>query len=316
MQGAVLVTGATGGIGYFVAEQLAERGHRVLVAARNPAKAQTARATLRRHVPGADVEIVHLDLADLRTVGAAATQLAAAEPLAALVANAAVVSYGVRPAPPRLTADGLELHLGTAHLGHFALLAHLRPALERWGTRVVHVGSLSHRLPLGRDPWGAASDPRREPSLVSYGRSKLAVTLFGMELARRFAAGATAATSVLAHPGTAVDVLTPERDGIPASQPTDIGAFSRMLTRGMHGKDGGAKILVHAATAPEVRNGDVWGPSGRGQLSGGPVRLRPPSLRHADRLTGGLMRTSEELTGRWAALPGGPDAGGGDGVMG
>ena len=56
------------------------------------------------------------------------------------------------------------------------------------GTRVVHVGSLSHRLPLGRDPWASATDPRREPSLVSYGRSKLAVTLFGMELARRFAA--------------------------------------------------------------------------------------------------------------------------------
>jgi NAD(P)-dependent dehydrogenase (short-subunit alcohol dehydrogenase family) len=301
MRGTVLVTGATGGIGYFVAEQLAERGHRVIVAARNPDKARTARATLRSHVPGADVELVHLDLADLRTVVAAAAQLAATESLAGLVANAAVVSYGVRPGPPRLTADGLELHLGTAHLGHYALLAHLLPALERWGTRVVHVGSLSHRLPLGRDPWGTATDPRREPSLVSYGRSKLAVTLFGMELARRFAASGTAATSVLAHPGTAVDALTPERDGIPASQPTDLTAFSRLLTRGMHGKDGGAAILVHAATAPDVRNGDFWGPSGRGQLSGPPVLLRPPSPRRGARLTSALLRTSEDLTSRWAS---------------
>src|SRR5690606_34258596 len=124
-----------------------------------------------------------LDLADLASVAAAATRLAAGRPLTALVTNAAVVSYGVRREPPRLTADGYELHLGTAYLGHYALLARLLPRIEEWGTRMVHVGSLSSRVPVGRDPWSRLADPGREPSFVSYARSKVAVTLLHQVLA-------------------------------------------------------------------------------------------------------------------------------------
>ncbi|SOC52183.1 Short-chain dehydrogenase [Ornithinimicrobium cerasi] len=296
--GRVLVTGATGGIGYFVAEQLAALGHPVVLAARDPGRAAAARTALREQVPGADVTTIPLDLADLRSVASAVERVAAGAPLEALIANAALVSYGLRPVAPRRTVDGVELHLGTAHLGHYALVSRLLPWLERWGTRVVHVGSLSHRIPLGPDPWTVALRPRREPTLVSYARAKRAVTLFGMQLARELGARGSAATSVLAHPGTAVDVLTPARDGIPASQPTEIGPVSRTLVRAMHGKDGGAAVIVHAATSPLVRSGDWWGPDGAGQLRGDAVRLRPPpaaTARHR-RSTADLLRLSEELT--------------------
>lgn len=291
----VLVTGATGGIGYFVAEQLAQQGWRVLLAARSPDRAEAAVASLRRHAPGADAHVIPLDLADLASVARAA-ELLGDEPLAALVCNAAVVSYGLRPQPTRLTADGVELHLGTAFLGHYALVARLLPALERWSTRIVHCGSLSQRLPLGRDPWSRLESPGREPSFASYTRSKHAVTVFGMTLASRLAARGSSASSVLAHPGVAVDVHTPARDGIPPSQPTDLRAVDRWLVRGAHGKDGGAAILVHAATAPGVRNGDSWGPSGRWQLSGRPVRLRGPRT-PSTHVSDELVRTAERLTG-------------------
>lgn len=307
------MTGATGGIGYFAAEELARRGHRVLVAARNPAKASTAMATLRRQVPGADVAFVHLDLADLASVAAAAATVARGEPLAAIVANAAVVSYGLRPAAPCRTADGHELHFGTAHLGHYALVGRLLPALQEWGTRVVHTGSLGHRLPTGRDPWRRAEHPRPEATLKSYARSKLAVTVFGLHLATLVDRHGSRAASVVAHPGTAVDVRTPPRDGIPASQPLRTDHLSRTLTRAMHGKDAGALVLVHAATAPEVGNGDCWGPSGRGQLRGGPTRLAVPRLAQRERLARELLQLSERLTGVGIdlsphPLPGDPDA--------
>lgn len=289
------VTGATGGIGYFVAEQLAARGMRVVLLARSAARATAATTSIRRHVPGAEVDVVPLDLADLGSVHRAADGLADGAPLSVLVANAAVVSYGLAPASPQLSADGLELHLATAHLGHYALVARLLPRLEQWGTRVVHVGSLSHRVPLGRSPWAVLERPRREPSFVSYARSKAAVTLFALELAARLAARGSTAASVLAHPGTAVDVLTPVRDGIPASQPTDLSPVGRRLVRRMHGKDGGAAVLVHAATGGDVGNGEVWGPGGRWQLAGEAVRLPAPAARPG--LTAALLATSAEVSG-------------------
>lgn len=291
---AVLVTGATGGIGYFVAEQLARQGRRVLLAARDPVKADAALAAVRRQAPGADLHVIPLDLADLGSVERAC-ELVASEPLAALVANAALVSYGLRPEPPRLTVDGVEIHLGTAFLGHYALVARLLPHLEACGTRVVHVGSLSSRLPLGREPWSRARSPRREPSLVSYTRSKQAVTIFGMALAARLASRGSRASSVIAHPGTAVDVLSPVREGVPASQPMTLSPLSRRLVRGMHGKDGGAAVLVHAATDAGVRSGDVWGPAGRGQLSGPPVRLGAPRAPRRE-VVDDLLRVGAELT--------------------
>lgn len=291
----MLVTGATGGIGYFVAEQLAQQGRRVLLAARNPDRAVAALASIRRHAPVADVHVIPLDLADLSSVARAA-DLLAGEPLAALVCNAAVVSYGLRPRPPQLTADGVELHLGTAFLGHYALVARLLPGLERWGTRIVHCGSLSQRLPLGPDPWSRLEHPRREPSFAACTRSKHAVTSFGMTLASRLAARGSAACSVLAHPGVAVDVNSPAREGIPPSQPTDLRAVDRWLVRRVHGKDGGAAILVHAATAPGVRSGDFWGPAGRGHVSGPPVRLRPARLL-GTQVSEALLHTAERLTG-------------------
>jgi NAD(P)-dependent dehydrogenase (short-subunit alcohol dehydrogenase family) len=292
----VLVTGATGGIGYFAAEELARRGHRVLLGARDPAKAATATASIRHQVPGADVGFVHLDLADLASVAAAADQVSGGEPLASLVANAAVVSYGLRSAEPRRTVDGHELHFGTAHLGHFALVGRLLPSLQAWGTRVVHVGSLGHRVPTGRDPWARAEHPRPEPSLQSYARSKLAVTVFGLHLAALLESHGSPATSVLAHPGTAVDVRTPPRDGIPASQPMRTDRVSRTLTRAMHGKDAGALVLVHAATARDVRSGECWGPDGRGQLRGMPTRVAVP-IAWRERRAGDLLQLSERLTG-------------------
>lgn len=316
-RGNVLVTGATSGIGYFVAEQLARRGDRVVLAARDPRRAEAATTSIRRQVPGAELEVVLLDLADLASVAAAATRLAAGRPLTALVTNAAVVSYGVRREPPRLTADGYELHLGTAYLGHYALLARLLPRIEEWGTRMVHVGSLSSRVPVGRDPWSRLADPGREPSFVSYARSKVAVTLLHQVLADHLAPGVGStdltgsprrrAASVLAHPGTAVDVLTPERDGIPVSQPTDVSRLSRLIVRGMHGKDGGAAVLVHAATAAGVRNGEVWGPGGRGQLSGSPARVTIAPPRRSESLSRELLRVSAAVTG--LALPSGPTRG-------
>jgi hypothetical protein len=91
--------------------------------------------------------------------------------------------------------------------------------------------------------------------------------LFGFELAQRLGGADSAVTSVVAHPGLALDVLSPVRPEVTPSraEPTWFRPVRRFVSQG---KDAGAAPLVHAAVAPGVRSGEYWGPSGWMQLRG------------------------------------------------
>lgn len=269
----VVVTGATAGLGYYAAEQIARRGHRVVLAARSPERAARAESLLRERVPGADVETVRLDLADLSSVREGAAVLTDGGPVDVLLANAGVVGSRRR----RETADGHELQFGTNHLGHFALVSHLLPALtaSRAG-RVVHLGSIAHRFvrldlddPMMRGHYVGA---------VAYARSKLAVMTFGLELDRRLRAAGSTVASVVAHPGLSLDGLSDPRPPVVAPRRPPA-----VLTSALHlvaqGKEVGAEPLVHAAVEPDVQGGEYWGPDGWFQLTGGPAPV--PAKRHA-----------------------------------
>ncbi|MEG8036287.1 SDR family NAD(P)-dependent oxidoreductase [Sphingomonas sp. LR61] len=134
-----------------------QSGHRVVLATRDRGRAAAAEQSIMRHVDGASLAHVHLDLADLDSVRAAADELAALEPdgVDAIVNNAGVVGAST----PSTTAQGTELQIGTNHLGHFAWTALTMPLLEQRGGRVVHlevdrtpVGQPRHGRPVPRRP--------------------------------------------------------------------------------------------------------------------------------------------------------------------
>ena len=97
----VLVTGGNAGIGYFVAEQLAEAGAAVVLGSRDPDKAGVAAAAIRARVPGAAVGHVRLDLADLTSLKSSVDSLAV-DRLDAVVFNAGIAL----DAPPRRESVG------------------------------------------------------------------------------------------------------------------------------------------------------------------------------------------------------------------
>ncbi|MFF4486487.1 SDR family NAD(P)-dependent oxidoreductase [Streptomyces sp. NPDC001544] len=250
----VLVTGGNAGIGYFTAEQLSATGATVVLGSREPARAEVAMAAIRARVPGARLSAVRLDLADLSSLEAAVASLDT-DRLDAVVHNAGVAL----DAPPRReTADGHELMFGTNHLGHFALTHRLMPLLSAApAARVVTVGSFaakSERLDL--DDLQSRRDYR--PGRA-YGRSKLAQMYFGLELDRRLRAVGSTVTSVVAHPGGALDSLTPSR---PPVHVRTLGEGLRAAPAALvvQGKDAGAWPVVRAALDPSVRGGQVWGP--------------------------------------------------------
>ncbi|MEU2791585.1 SDR family NAD(P)-dependent oxidoreductase [Streptomyces sp. NPDC007100] len=285
-----LVTGGNAGIGYFVAEQLAGTGAHVVLGSRDRTKAGTAADAIRSRVPGARVRHAPLDLADLASLKDTVDALGQ-DPLDAVVNNAGVA---LDDPPRRETKDGNELMFGTNHLGHFALTGWLAPLLAAAPAgRVVTVGSFaakSERLDL--DDLQSTGDYRPKRT---YGRSKLAQTLFGFELDRRLRAAGSPVRSVVAHPGGALDSLTPAR---PPVHVRTTGERLRGLPAGLlvQGKDAGAWPIVRAVLDPEVAGGQLWGPWVFG-LRGMP-RAEPVKGHFADTGTAArLWDASRDLTG-------------------
>ena len=68
----IVLTGGTSGIGEAAAIELAARGARLVLVARNPARADATLTAIRARTPGAVVEVVRGDLSSLREVRAAA----------------------------------------------------------------------------------------------------------------------------------------------------------------------------------------------------------------------------------------------------
>lgn len=291
----VLVTGATSGLGRATAIALATRGARVVLATRDAGRTADVMAEIRSRRPGAQLEHLPVDLADLTSIAQAADRyLDTHERLDVLVANA-----GVMATPMRRTADGFELQLGVNHLGHHALTGRLLPSLlAAPAARVVVVSSVAHRL--GRiDLDDLNWDTTRYERWAAYGRSKLANLLFVLDLQRRLAAAGSAAIAVGAHPGYAATAL--QTTG-PAMQGGVRGAVMGALTRAATAvaaqpASQGALPQLYAATAAEVTGGSYWGPDRFGESRGYPA----PAARSADaldeELAAALTAASQQLTG-------------------
>ncbi|OBF85324.1 oxidoreductase [Mycobacterium sp. 852002-51163_SCH5372311] len=179
-----IITGANGGLGEVTARELARVGAHVVLAVRDTGKGEAAAERMN-----GDVEVRQLDLQDLSSVRRFADGIDGVD---VLVNNA-----GIMAVPHALTADGFESHMGTNHLGHFALTNLLLPRLT---DRVVTVSSLLHMI-------GYISfkdlhwQSRPYSGFLAYGQSKLANLLFTTELQRRLDSAGSPLRALAAHPG-------------------------------------------------------------------------------------------------------------------
>lgn len=190
----VLVTGVSAGLGVETARALAARGAEVVGAARNLDKArQATRQVVADAANGGSLELIELDLADLKSVRAAADRLIEdGRPFDLVIANA-----GVMATPFGKTADGFETQFGTNHLGHFVFVNRIAP-LMRPGARLVNLASAGHRYSdVNLDDPNFETTPYTE--FGAYGRSKTANVLFAVEFDRRHKGRGVRATAV--HPG-------------------------------------------------------------------------------------------------------------------
>jgi NAD(P)-dependent dehydrogenase (short-subunit alcohol dehydrogenase family) len=191
----ILVTGVSAGLGVETARSLAAHGAQVVGTARDLAKAEVATALVQKEATssGGSLELIGLDLADLKSVRHCADALLAkGKPFDVVIANA-----GVMATPFRHTANGFEMQFGTNHLGHFVLVNRIASLVRKEG-RLINLSSAGHRfsdIDL-KDP-NFVKTPY-EP-FVAYGRSKTANTLFAVAFDRRHRGNGIRAAAV--HPG-------------------------------------------------------------------------------------------------------------------
>jgi NAD(P)-dependent dehydrogenase (short-subunit alcohol dehydrogenase family) len=284
-----IVTGANSGLGFVSARELARAGARVVLACRDLGRGEAAAERIHSEASLAEVELEHLDLADLGSVRAFAERVATAyDGLDTLVNNA-----GVMAIPRRETTDGFEMQLGINHLGHFALTGLLLPQLLRKDDpRVVTVSSVAHR---GRIDFGDLHGERRYSRLVAYNRSKLANLLFAYGLQRRAQAAGWPLRSVAAHPGWARTNLQFAGARMDESRLEWIGmSLARAFAQS---GEMGALPILYAATRPDLPGASYVGPRGPLGLRGYP-KVTTSSLASQDVAAATrLWVASEELTG-------------------
>ncbi|HYA69366.1 MAG TPA: oxidoreductase [Acidimicrobiales bacterium] len=296
-----VVTGANSGLGFETALALAGAGAHVVLACRDEGRGGDAIARIRQAVPGAAVELDHLDLADLASVRAFATGFSSAHDALDILVNNA----GVMAIPRRQTADGFETQFGTNHLGHFALTGLLFSRLLACsGARVVTV--TSKMAGIGRIRFDDLQRVRHYGKWTAYGQAKLANQLFVLEMNRRVAARGADLVGVAAHPGYAATNL--QAVGPLMSGSALMGRLSDLANHvfAQSAADGALPVL-YAATAPGVRGGQYFGPDRLFGMRGNPKPL--PFVRAArdPEAARNLWEASEQLTGvRFDALDPGP----------
>ncbi|WP_371600619.1 SDR family NAD(P)-dependent oxidoreductase [Streptomyces sp. NBC_00564] len=234
-----IVTGGYSGLGLETTRALTKAGARVVVPARRPDAARAA-------VDGIEgVEVDELDLGDLDSVRAFAERFLASGRTVDIVINNA----GIMACPETRVGPGWEAQFATNHLGHYALVNRLWPAIAPGGAHVVSVSSGGHHNSAIRwdDPhWKTGYDKWQ-----AYGQAKTANVLFAVQLDYLGQESGVRAFSL--HPG---GILTPLQRHL---------AKEEMVERGWIDEDGklvnpdafktpeqGAATQVWAATSPQL----------------------------------------------------------------
>lgn len=274
----VIVTGATNGVGLGTARALARAGAHVILAVRN-----TALGAQRSAEIGGSTEVIELDLADLSSVRAFPGRLDGDVDI--LINNAGALTQHRAD-----TVDGFEMTIGTNLLGPFALTNLLFGRIRR---QIVNVGSEAHKsatlrlddMHLRHHKWTV---------MGAYGRSKLAVMLWGLELDRRLRAAKSSVVTQLAHPGWVASNLPNVSDKpLMSAVQRGVKAVADVFANDI---DAGAAPTLYCLSEP-IPPGSYVGVDGRFGLRGGPVLIGRSAVACDYKIAAGVVEFAERETG-------------------
>jgi NAD(P)-dependent dehydrogenase (short-subunit alcohol dehydrogenase family) len=281
-----LVTGGYSGLGLETTRALAGAGAHVVVPARRRAAAEEA----TRGIDGVEVE--ELDLADLESVRSFAERfLASGRGIDMMINNA-----GIMASPETRVGPGWEAQFATNHLGHYALVNRLWPAIARGGARVVSVSSNGHQLTDIH--WDDVQFEHGYDKWQAYGQAKTANALFALHLDALGRDAGVRAFSL--HPGTIATQLARHMSEEERAELSAMIADSA-TNSGWKTPEQGAATQVWVATSPRLdgmggvycEDCDIAEPAAQEGVLGSGVRAWATDPERAAR----LWKLSAELTG-------------------
>ncbi|MDD3320647.1 MAG: oxidoreductase [Paludibacter sp.] len=284
----IIVTGGNSGLGFEAVKALSNKNAHIILACRNLSKGEKAKSDILKQSPKANINVMELDLASLESVRNFASNYKKNHTTLDVLINNA----GIMMVPYGLTTDGFEKQLGTNHLGHFALTGLLLDVLKKSpASRVVNVSSIAHRSGEMIFDNLLFENGKDYTPMKSYGRSKLANLLFTFELQRFFEANKIDCSAIAVHPGVSdtdlFDHVAPKWV-LKALHPL----FSLMIQPASMG----ALPELRAATDPNAKGGEYYGPDGKREMKGYPVLVNPTNAAKSKEDAKKLWEISEKLT--------------------
>ncbi|CAG8682028.1 38360_t:CDS:2 [Gigaspora margarita] len=235
-----VVTGGNAGIGYITCRELARKNAHVFLLGRNIEKGQAAVEKIKSETGNQNVEFLHLNLKNLKSVKECAENFLAKNlPLHILINNA-----GITTKTFSLTDDGIQEEFGVNHLFTKLLLPTIKASQP---ARIVNVSSRAHFYFEGGIEFEKLNDPDALDATKRYSLSKLANVLFTNELNKRYIEEQIYATSL--HPGL-VDTQM--------SKKNDLSASETFLSSAISTEDG-AITTLYCATSPEIEEKNYRG---------------------------------------------------------
>lgn len=233
-----LITGANSGIGKATAIQLAQAGAEIIMACRNPLKAEEAKKEIIYRSGNDKVSILLVDFAKQEEIRALAEEFNKKyDSLDILVNNAGLI------AEKRMTTkEGYELTFAINHLGYFLLTHLLLDSLKASpNARIVNVASEAHRM--GKLDFNDLHLSKDYSNIKAYGNSKLANILFTLELSKQLEGTNITANSL--HPGVV-------NSNFGGNSSMFLKALVVMARPFMVSVEKGAETSMYLASSPEV----------------------------------------------------------------
>ena len=192
----VMVDGASSGLGFAIALEVARRGARLIMVCRSgiPEKGEK----IRELSGNKDVHMLHVDYRDLSSISELVNKFPQhLSPVDVLICNAGIV-----PRKSRQTPQGLEEMFMVNYFSKFvlvnmmlskglirtaSLIPHPTSLIPHPASRIIFISSESHRNPAQFDwkEFGIYRDYSIGKSIELYGYYKLLLTTFSVELSRR-----------------------------------------------------------------------------------------------------------------------------------
>ena len=244
----VLITGANSGIGLKSAEIAVYLKAKLIMACRNADKASTARISLLKEYPNADIDIISLDISDFSSIDSFVNEIRSN----GINIDVFLNNAGVFHKPGGKTANGFELVLGTNYFGVYYLTEKLLPYLESLPHPVTYINTVSIIYKTASIDYGDFFCTGKYNNFTVYGRSKLCLAKYSYSKAKQYEKSNV--KILMNHPGISITPL-----GINAFGST-VGRLAKIFSRIFNSPEKSALSLPFIM-ANDLPAGSLAGPS-------------------------------------------------------